>query len=103
MTLTAAVLLAALACYLTKLSGYLVPSHHLEHPLVARIASTMTVGLLAALVAANTVVTGRAIVLDARLGALAVAAVALWMRLPFIVVVILGAAAAALLRHLGIG
>ena len=38
MTLTAAVLLAALVCYLTKLSGYLVPSHHLEHPLVARIA-----------------------------------------------------------------
>ena len=36
----------------------------------------------------------------ARLGALAVAAVALWMRLPFIVVVILGAAAAALLLHL---
>ncbi|AKT50461.1 AzlD domain-containing protein [Arsenicicoccus sp. oral taxon 190] len=103
MTLTSAILLAALVCYLTKLSGYLVPSHHLEHPLVARVSSTMTVGLLAALVAANAFVTGRTVVVDARLGSLVVAGIALLLRLPFIVVVVLGALAAALLRLLGLG
>lgn len=103
MTLTAAVLLAALVCYLTKLSGYLVPSHHLEHPVVSRVSAAMTVGLLAALVATNTVVSQQRIVLDARVGSLVVAAVALWFRLPFIVVVVLGALAAALLRLVGIG
>nr|WP_277628015.1 AzlD domain-containing protein [Arsenicicoccus dermatophilus] len=96
-------LLACLACYVTKLSGYLVPSHHLEHPVVGRLAATTTVGLLAALVAANTVVTGRHVTLDARLGAFAVASLALLLRLPFVVVVVLGATAAALLRLAGIG
>lgn len=103
MSLTVAILLASLVCYLTKLSGYLVPSHHLEHPLVARVASTVTVGLLAALVATNTVVTQHRIVADARLVSLGVAAVALWFRMPFIVVVVLGAVAAALVRLTGWG
>jgi hypothetical protein len=38
---------------------------------------------------------------DSRLGALAAAAVALWLKAPFLVVVIAGAAAAAGLRLLG--
>ena len=48
----------------------------------------------------NTLASGTRIGLDARLGALLVAALALWLRAPFLLVVILGAVAAALLRWL---
>jgi hypothetical protein len=40
-------------------------------------------------------------VLDARLGALAAAGIALWLRAPFLVVVLAGAGAAAGLRLIG--
>ena len=96
------VLLACAAAYATKLVGYLVPGSWLGHPLVTRISGTMTVALLAALVAMNTFSHGAGIMLDARIGALVAAAVALLLRAPFIVVVIVGAAAAAGLRLLGI-
>ena len=61
----------------------------------------MTVGLLTSLVLANTVVTGTSLVLDARLVALAAAAIALWLKAPYLVVVVVGAAAAALTRLAG--
>ncbi|TLP99763.1 AzlD domain-containing protein [Nesterenkonia salmonea] len=96
------VLLACAAAYATKLIGYLVPGSWLAHPLVTRISGTMTVALLAALVAMNTFSAGSGIIFDARIGALAAAAIALLLRAPFIVVVIAGAAAAAGLRLLGI-
>ncbi|MDO5678602.1 MAG: AzlD domain-containing protein, partial [Propionibacteriaceae bacterium] len=60
-----------------------------------------TVGLLASLVAVNTFVSGQALAFDARVAALLAAAVALWFRAPFLVVVIVGAAAAALARLAG--
>ena len=63
-------------------------------------AASLTVALLAALTVMNTVASGTALVLDARLAALAVAAVALWLRAPFLLVVVLGALASALLRWL---
>ena len=62
----------------------------------------MTVGLLAALVVTQTFATGGSLVVDARLAAVAVAAVALWRKAPFIVVVLLGALTAAALRALGL-
>lgn len=96
------VILACVLAYLTKLLGYLVPKKWLTNPRVARIAGTLTIGLLAALTAANTLATGQALVIDARIGALAAAAIALWLRAPFLVVVIVGAAAAAALRLLGV-
>lgn len=102
MTLWMWVLLACAAAYATKLVGYLVPGSWLGHPLVMRISGTMTVALLAALVAMNTFSAGDGIALDARVGALIAAAVALLLRAPFIVVVIVGAAAAAGLRLLGV-
>ncbi len=69
---------------------------------MARVSAGVTVGLLASLVAMNTVVDGQAVRLDARLAALVAAAVALLARAPFIVVVIVGAAAAALARLAGL-
>ncbi|NNG37614.1 AzlD domain-containing protein [Nakamurella aerolata] len=90
------------AAYAIKLSGFAVPAWILEHPRVARIAACMTVGLLASLVVVNTVADGQRLALDARLLALAAAVVALMLRAPFIVVVLVGAVAAAVGRLVGL-
>lgn len=96
------VILASVLCLAQKLLGYLVPSKALENPRVAYTAGGVTVGLLAALVVTQTFAAGSSLTIDARLGAVVVAAIALWLRAPFIVVVILGAATAALLRLSGV-
>lgn len=96
----AAVLGAALACYAIKLLGHRVPERWLADPRVARVSGLVTVALLAALVGVQTFTSGGHLVLDARLLALAVAAVALALRAPFIVVVVLAAAVAAVVRAL---
>lgn len=95
------VILASAAVFGLKLVGYLVPRRLVDHPQVTRTASLVTVSLLAALVAVQTAAggdDGRRLVLDARAVALAVAAVAIWRRAPFLVVVLLAAATAAALR-----
>ncbi|NUS36344.1 MAG: AzlD domain-containing protein [Pseudarthrobacter sp.] len=94
-------LLACVLAYAWKLVGYFVPARLLEDPRTSRVAGTMTIGLLASLTVVNAVASGQALAADARLGALAAAAVALALRAPFLVVVIAGAGAAALLRFLG--
>jgi len=92
------VLLSCLLALATKLVGFLVPARWLEGALMLRVASAMTIGLLAALVAFNTFAGGASLTLDARLGALLAAALALMLRAPFLLVVIVGAATAAALR-----
>ena len=96
-------LLACAVAYLTKLAGYLMPARWLRSPRMVRVAGALTIALLAALTALNAVSSGQQLVLDARLASLAAAALALWARLPFLLVVLLGAAAAALARYLGWG
>jgi hypothetical protein len=96
------VLIACVAAYVLKLLGYLVPERVLDHPAVVRVSALLPVALLAGLVAVQTVGgPDGTLVLDARLAGLAVAAVALLLRAPFLVVIVLAAAAAALLRALG--
>ena len=102
MSLWAWIVVACVVGYATKLLGHLVPAAWLDDPRVARVAGTLTIGLLASLTVANAVSSGQQLVLDARLGALAAAAVALWLRAPFLVVVVVGALAAAGLRLLGV-
>jgi Kef-type K+ transport system membrane component KefB len=94
-------LLSCLLAYAWKLVGYLVPAMLLKNPRTSRIAGTMTIGLLASLTVVNAAASGQALLLDARLGALAAAAVALLFRAPFLVVVLAGAGTAALLRLAG--
>ncbi|WP_425954403.1 AzlD domain-containing protein [Xylanimonas sp. McL0601] len=101
--LWATVLLASLACFALKLAGHLVPEHWLSDPRVARLTSLVTVALLASLVVVQTLGAGRGVTVDARLPALAVAGVALVLRAPFVVVVILAGATAAGVRALGWG
>jgi hypothetical protein len=94
-------LIACALAYAWKLVGYLVPAKLLENPRMSRIAGTMTIGLLASLTVVNTVASGQSLAADARLGALAAAAIALALRAPFLLVVVLGAGTAAVLRMLG--
>lgn len=101
MNLWTAVLVAAIVCVALKTVGYLLPRRLVEAPRPARIADLLTVALLAALVAVQTLGAGRAIEIDARLPAVAVAAVLLVLRAPFLVVVAGAALVAALLRLWG--
>lgn len=70
-------------------------------PLLARIIPLLAPALLAALVVSETFAgSGRSLVLDARAGGLAAAALAIWRRAPVIVVVVVAAAVTAALRVL---
>jgi hypothetical protein len=73
----------------------------MERPTPSRVATLLTVALLAALVVTQSLERDHGIVLDARLPAVAVAALLLAVRAPFIVVVLSAALVAAGLRLLG--
>jgi uncharacterized membrane protein len=86
-------------CYALKLAGYYVPQRLLSRPRGRRVVELLPVALLAALVVVEAVAQGRHIQVDrARLAGVAVAAVAVWRRAPFLVVVVLAGLTAALLR-----
>jgi hypothetical protein len=98
-SLWALVLATVAGCYAFKLVGYLVPARVLDHPGIRRLVELLPVALLAALVVVEAVANGRHVDLDGpRLAGLAAGAVAVWRRAPFLVVVVLAAATAALLR-----
>ena len=101
MTMWTAVLVASIVCVALKTVGYLIPPTWVEAPRPMRIADLLTVALLAALVAVQTLGDGQAIAVDARVPALLVAAGLLLLRAPFLVVVVAAALGAALLRRWG--
>jgi branched-subunit amino acid transport protein len=90
------VVVASVGCYLLKLAGLSVPASWVEQPWVRRVVDFVPAALLAALVAVQAFTSGHHLVIDGRLVGLAVAAVALALRAPFIVVLILAGAAGAL-------
>jgi hypothetical protein len=95
------VLIASIAVLGLKLVGYAVPPSVLERPTPARVANLLTVALLAALTATQTLERSGEIVLDARVPAIVLAAGLFALRVPFILVVIAAAACAALVRLMG--
>jgi uncharacterized membrane protein len=101
MTMWTTILIASAVVMATKLLGYLVPAAVASHPRIQRVSDLLTVALLASLVVTQTVESGSAVTVDARLAAIAVAALCLRFRAPFIVVVLVAAAVAALLRAMG--
>ena len=100
MTLWYIIIAASIAGVLVKMLGYLVPPALLSRPTPARIADLLTVALLAALIAVQTLGSGQQIVLNARVPAVIVAAGLFALRVPFIIVVIAAAGVAALIRVL---
>ena len=100
-TLWAVVLVGSLGCYLLKLAGLSVPAAWVERPWVTRVVTFVPAALLAALVAGQALASGREIVVDGRLAGLAVAALALAPRAPFIVVLVLAGTPGGLVPVLG--
>ncbi|GGI48364.1 hypothetical protein BCL57_003086 [Agromyces flavus] len=98
MTLWHVILLATAATLALKLAGHLVPAGFLERERPARIADLLTVALLAALIAVQTLGAGQSLVVDARVPAVIVAAALYAVRTPFIVVVAVAALVAAGIR-----
>lgn len=95
-----AVLALAAGAYALKLAGWLVPARVFEDPRVRRGAALVPVALLAALVVVQTFADGRSLTVDPRAAGLAAGAVALALRAPFLVLVVVAAATAALVRAL---
>ncbi|MDT7572077.1 MAG: hypothetical protein QOE05_2251 [Actinomycetota bacterium] len=93
-----AVLVASAGCFLLKLLGWAVPSRVLDNDRTRRAVVLLPVALLAALVVVQAFASGRHLQLDARAAGLGVAALAVLLRAPFLLVVVLAAATAALLR-----
>ena len=94
----AALLALAAGGYALKAIGPLALADRELPPRVERLLSLIAVPLLAALIVVQTLSAGDRVVLDARVPALAVAALLVWRRAPFIVTVLAAAAVAAALR-----
>ncbi len=97
------VLAASAIAYALKLAGYLVPVGWLTGERIARVTTLLPVCLLSALVVTQAFTNGDHLTLDARVVGLAAAAIALTLRAPFIIVVIVAAGSAAALRAAGWG
>ena len=102
MSLWGWILAGCAVAFATKLTGYLLPSRWLESDGFRKTSSALTIALLSALVDTNAFASGQTLAVDSRALALAAAAVALWRRLPFLAVVIIGATVAALGRLAGL-
>jgi len=98
--LWAVVVAASVGCYLLKLAGLSVPASWVQRPWVTRVVDLVPAALLAALVAVQAATTGPALVVDGRLAGLAVAALALALRAPFVVVLALAGGTGALVHVL---
>lgn len=102
MTLWTTILVGSAVVAATKFIGFVLPSRFTESPSVQQVSDSVTVALLAALVVVQTAGAGSAIVIDARLVAVLGAAVLLWRKVPFIVVILVAALVAAGVRALGV-
>jgi branched-subunit amino acid transport protein len=89
------------ASYALKAVGPVLAGGRQLGPQVRRTLDLVAVPLLVALILVQTLGDGHRLVIDARLPALGVAAVLVWRRAPFLVVVLAAAGTAALLRALG--
>lgn len=98
--MTLAVIAASLAVFSWKLLGYLVPERYVSNPKFRQLADAITVGLLSALVGIQGFTSESELTIDSRLPALILAAVLLYLRMPFIVVIAGAAVFSAVIRML---
>jgi branched-subunit amino acid transport protein len=88
----------AAAAYALKAIGPVLAGQREVRPGLAQVLDLVAVPLLAALIVVQTLDGGGRLVADAQIPALGVAALLVWRRAPFLVVVLAAAATAALLR-----
>lgn len=98
--LWAGIVVMVVGCFGLKYAGLSVPARVLDHPLTVRASDLIPVALLGALIAVQVFADGSSLTVDARLLGLAVAAVLLWLRVPFLPMVVAAALVAALVRQL---
>ena len=94
------VLIVCGTCYLLKLSGYLIPDSLFANPRFQRINTLIPVVLLSALVAVQTFGNKSALVIDQRLAGVLVAAIALKLKAPFPLMMVLAALTSALIYRI---
>lgn len=92
--------LTAVGLYVQKAVGVAIPATVLERAWIQRVLALLPVALLAALTAVQTVSSPEGPVVDARLAGVSAAGVALALRAPFLVVIVVAAATAAGLRSI---
>jgi uncharacterized membrane protein len=95
--------LLAVGTYVMKAVGPVASAGRALPEGLGRFADLVPAALLAALVATQTVVTGTSLSLDARAAGVGVAALAVALKAPFLLVVLLGAGVTALVRLAGWG
>ncbi|BAN04484.1 AzlD domain-containing protein [Ilumatobacter coccineus] len=84
--------------YVLKSAGPLVLGTRRLPASVQQLVDLLPAALLASLALVSTLGDGQRLVVDARVVGLAVAGLALWRRLPFVVVIVLASAATAIVR-----
>lgn len=99
MTWAAVIGLGAAAYALKAIGPVIIGGRHVPEDVI-EILGLIAVPVLAALIIVQTFSVAGHLVIDARVPAMAVAAVLVWRRAPFLVVVLAAAATAALLRAL---
>jgi len=98
-TLWIAILLASGLVYSWKFLGHLVPAKWLAHPRIAKMSAMLTIGLMSGLIGVQAFVTQGTIHPDSRIPAVIVAAILNVLKVPFVLMVALAAATAALCRN----
>ena len=93
-----AIAAGAVSCYALKLGGLSLPAVVLEDRRVQKVAELLPVALLAALIVTQTFSKQQELTVDPRAAGVAAAVIAVLLRAPFLAVVTLAAAAAAVLR-----
>ncbi|CAB4620017.1 unannotated protein [freshwater metagenome] len=97
MTWTLILSLAASA-YFLKLLGSVIIGHWTMPPALERCLMLIPAALLSGLIAKDTFTVGHQLGVDARAAGLAVAVIATWRKLPFVVIIIAGVGTTALIR-----
>jgi len=90
---------ASVICYLLKLIGYSLPQSMMNNPRLQRINTFIPIVLLSALVSVQTMTLNSEVVIDHRLAGVAVAALALKMRVSFPLMMLAAALTSALIYN----
>ena len=91
----APVVIASVGCLLLKLVGTFANSRFVDLPVVQKYVPYLPVTLLTSLTVSNTISPGQPWHTDARIVGVAAGLVALWRKLPFLAVLLIAAAVAA--------
>jgi len=95
---TVVLMVMTIGTYAMKSAGPLLLGERTLPLRLQRVVDLLPAALLAALAAVSTLGDGQHLVIDARLGGVIVAGLALWRRAPFVVVIVLASATTALIR-----